>query len=97
MKAISKAMIDAACDDAVRVTGAQVTKWAEHTMICLLVKSNKRYESWYKMTKMQFFRALKDGKKVFFPYKPVSSEQELQDGGGNIVLSENCAYRLDTY
>ena len=93
MKATSKAIIDAACDDTIRVTGDQVTKWAEHTMTSLLIKSNKRYESWYRMTKAQFFMALKDGHKVFFPYKP-ASEQEKQDGGTNIVLSDNCAYRL---
>ena len=92
MKATSKAIIDAACDDAIRVTGDQVTKWAEHTLIYLLVKSNKRYESWHRMTKQQFFLALKEGNKVFYPYKP-ASDQEVQDGGTNIVLSDNCAYR----
>ena len=92
MKATIKAMIDAACDDSIRVTGDQVTKWAEFTMIYLLLKSNKRYESWNRMTKAQFFLALKEGNKVFFPYKP-ASDQEAEDGGTNIVLSENCAYR----
>ena len=90
MKATSKAMIDAACDDDARVTGDQVTKYAEHTLIHCLLKSNKRYESWNGMTKAQFLLALKRPQ-VFFPYKP-ASEQDVQDGN-NIVLSDNCAYR----
>ena len=92
VKATTQAIIEAACDENVQVTSDQVSKWAEHTMKYLLLKSNKRYESWYRMTKAQFFLALKDGRKVFFPYKP-ASQQDIDAGGTNIVLSDDCAYR----
>ena len=90
MGAIAKAIVDAASDDDVMVTGDQVTKWAEFVMIWLLLKSNKRYESWARMTKAQLYLALKKPK-VFFPYRP-ATDKEREDGT-NIVLSENCAFR----
>ena len=86
MKAIAKVIVDTASDDEARVTGEQVSKWAEFVLIWLIIKSNKRYESWARMTKAQFYQALKKPK-VFFPYKP-ATDKDVEDGN-NIVFSQN--------
>ena len=90
VKAIAKAIVDTACDDDARVTGDQVSKWAEFVLIWLIVKSNKQYESFARLTKAQIYQALKKPK-VFFPYKP-ATDNDVEDRN-NIVVSDNCAFR----
>ena len=84
-------LINAACDENMKIDGNRLSSLNEHVLRSLIIKNPHRIEVWTGMTQKEFLLALSCNEKVFYPYKP-ASEDDIENGV-DVQFDQNIAYR----